>query len=914
VRTLALVVVLSASTGLVDATQSVDPSDPALTVEDRIDPIGVGDGTPDFAWRLRGASIQVAYQIQVASTEARLGGFRNVSLGAPDLWDSGRVESGASAFVPYAGAPLRSRQQAFWRVRTWDAKGPGPWSRPARFEMGLLDDSAWAGARWMWGDVPADRESHFHFRARVPASPMRVARARAYVTATHRYDLYVDGARVGFGPAFAYPEYQLYQTLDLTRAFAGTHEHLVGLTARWYGGGQGRPAGRGGVLLKLIVDYEDGTSVVLDSGPGWKVRRAEWRVPDAPVSDANFRNGEGIPVETIDAREAPPRWMERGYDDFAWTNTMDLGPHPTAPWTGPLLAQETAIDERVREPTSVRTLAPGRVVADFGKVYAARPRVVFPAGQAGAAVTVKTDYRTLPDGSLAGFAQSTKMDYAYVQRGGREGFAPFGYLGFRYVQVDFPADQAPPEVALVTRWNRLPQRLHASFESSEPMLDAVFELAVHSARYGSQEHFVDTPTREQGQFTYDAYQISRAAMRAFGERDLTQRALREFAQSQVKFHADTGKVNAVYPNGDGKRDIPDWTQSWPMWAWEYYLETGDRELVSDVFHQLLRTGEYVRSITNPATGLVDLGNDTGYKSGIVDWPNRYGYDRTTTQRTVMTLNAILVYGAIASLAGELGITYVERDFRELQRSAEQAIQRHLWDPAQSAYVDGLSADGRRSPHASQQANAMMLALGLVPDERIASVMAVVRRAGFETSPVLARFLVEAYGEHDQADALYDFLLNPKGRNFASILAAGGTFTWESWEGSAAKSENSESHAYGANAALEAIQRYVLGVTIVEPQAARVRIRPHFGPLNFAKGTVPTERGVVNVSWRATDRSADLDNWLPANVSADVEEPPAHDLDRVTKDGRPAGIRDGARFRIRDVPPGSHLFRVTRFNE
>jgi alpha-L-rhamnosidase len=895
----AIILALLLSAGPAGAAQVV-------TVEDRVEPIGVGDATPDFAWRSDGTSIQRAYQIQVASAADR--------LDAPDLWDSGRVESNASAFVPYGGAPLRSRQQAFWRVRTWDAAGPGRWSPAARFEMGLLDDAGWAGARWMWGDAPADREAHFHFRARVPASAKRVLRARAYVTATHRYDLYLDGKRVGLGPAFAYPDYQLYQTLDVTPAFADAREHVVGLTARWYGGGQGRPEARGGVLLKLVVDYADGTAAVLDSGPAWKVRRAEWRVPEAPVSAANFRNGEGIPVETIDAREAPTGWMERGYDDAAWQTAVDLGPQPVAPWTGPLLAQETAIDERSLEPVSVRTLAPGRVVADFGRVYAGRPRVVFPAGRWSASVSVTTDYRTLPDGSLAGFAQSTKMDYAYVQRGGREAFEPYGYLGFRYVQVDFPADQAPPaSFALVARWSRVPEP-HASFESSDRTLDAVFDLAVHSTRYGSQEQFVDTPTREQGQFTYDAYQISRAAHRAFGERDLTQRALREFAQSQVKFHADTGKVNAVYPNGDGRRDIPDWTQSWVMWAWEYFLETGDRELVTDLFPQLVKTGDYVKSIEDPATGLVDLGNDPGYKSGIVDWPNRYGYDRTTTQRTVMTVNAVLVYRAIASLAQALGRDDVASRFRLWQQLAEQAIERHLWDPAQSAYVDGLYADGRKSPHASQQANAMLLALGLVPEGRVAGVMAVVRRAGFETSPVLSRFLVQAYGEHDQDEALYDFLLNPKGRNFASILANGGTFTWESWEGGQAERENSESHAYGANAALEAIQRYVLGVEIVRPQASRVRIRPHFGPLTFAKGTVPTERGLVQVSWRKLAGTLELDVTVPANVIADVHVPAPVGRARMRmNDAVVVAAQEGAYLVARDVPPGSHRFRVAQID-
>jgi alpha-L-rhamnosidase len=476
------------------------------------------------------------------------------------------------------------------------------------------------------------------------------------------------------------------------------------------------------------------------------------------------------------------------------------------------------------------------------------------------------------------------------------------------VQVDFPADQPPPEsIALIARWHRLPEP-HATFRSSDPTLDAVFELAVHSARYGSQEHFVDTPTREQGQFTYDAYQISRAAMRAFGERDLTQRALREFAQSQVKFHADTGKVNAVYPNGDGKRDIPDWTQSWVMWAWEYFLETGDRELVSELLPQLVKTGEYVKSIENPTTGLVDLGNDTGYKSGIVDWPNRYDYDRTTTQRTVMTVNAVLVHRAVARLAAALGRNPEAVRFQGYADAAAAMVQRHLWDDAQDAYVDGLHADGRKSARASQQANAMILACGLAPAARRPGALAAVKRAGFSTSPVLARFLVQAYGEDRQDEALYDFLLNAKGRNFASILAQGGTFTWESWEGAAAKSENSESHAYGANAALEGIQRYVLGVEIVEPQAARVRIRPHFGPLAFAEGTVASERGPVSVAWKAD--GPELEVTLPANVVADVYVPVPGRRARLVMDDRTlATTRDGAHLVARDVRPGTHRFRV-----
>ena len=36
-----------------------------------------------------------------------------------------------------------------------------------------------------------------------------------------------------------------------------------------------------------------------------------------------------------------------------------------------------------------------------------------------------------------------------------------------------------------------------------------------------------------------------------------------------------GRLNAVYPNGDGRRDIPDFTEVYPGWVWRYYENTGD---------------------------------------------------------------------------------------------------------------------------------------------------------------------------------------------------------------------------------------------------------------------------------------------------------------------------------------------------
>ena len=110
-----------------------------------VEPIGFHDATSTLSWKLpadAGAKQQSAYRI-VAGSKAEL------LPDKPDLWDSGQVVSKESAWVPYAGKPLKSRQSVYWQVMFWDQDGKAsPWSKPARFELGLLDLADWQ-AQWI---------------------------------------------------------------------------------------------------------------------------------------------------------------------------------------------------------------------------------------------------------------------------------------------------------------------------------------------------------------------------------------------------------------------------------------------------------------------------------------------------------------------------------------------------------------------------------------------------------------------------------------------------------------------------------------------------------------------------------------------------------------------------------------------
>jgi len=119
------------------------------------EPLGLDDLHPRLSWQMESArpgAAQTAYQIAVASSPEML--RRN----HPDMWDSGRVASGISVDIPYAGAPLLPGKRNYWSTRVWDERGAAVTaSQPSWWEMGLLTALDWK-AKWISSDTAEDRE------------------------------------------------------------------------------------------------------------------------------------------------------------------------------------------------------------------------------------------------------------------------------------------------------------------------------------------------------------------------------------------------------------------------------------------------------------------------------------------------------------------------------------------------------------------------------------------------------------------------------------------------------------------------------------------------------------------------------------------------------------------------------------
>ncbi len=889
---------------LVVSLQAAAPQAPGyLRSYDKVNPVGT-DQKPYFGWFFSDpddGELQTAYQILVSTSPEQLW------AGTGDVWDSGKVLSGMQNHVEYAGRPLAAATRYYWAVRTWDKKGKaGPYSEPATFDVGLLTAADWSGAKWIRREV-TDRDDYSYFRKKMALPGKEVKRAMAYISVWHNYELFVNGSLVGKGQAYHYPQYSYYNAWDITKLMKSSGDNQFACFAHWYGGGQGRAAGAAGFLMKVVVEFADGTSQVMGTDAAWKQTR-----PEAWVPGQGTRGGEGVGfIERIDASKINKDWYQPGFNDASWAAAVEVGAHPVAPWTGELQPDLTRLVEREIAPASVRELGPGRYVIDLGRVYAGMPRITFSGGKAGDVVSMMGGYVLNEDGTVSTVQrQSTNMAYFFVLDGKTAVFQPDLYLGMRYIQVDnAPGRITAENVRFIVRYYEMdPSR--SAFHSSNETLNRVWDLMKHTILLGAQEQFVDTPTREKGAFLGDAWAQGVPAMTTMGDRAYNLRIMLEFLDSQDQYWPD-GRLNAVYPNNDGKRDIPDYTQSYLVWVWDYYMLTGNVQFLRDQYLKLRKIAEYVDAYRNPETGLIHrlAGGSGAYQFGIIDWPStmRYGYDMSAEARTVISAYAYLDYDIISRIAGVVGNEADQKLYQGKAEAMRQAINTRLLN-SEGVYIDGLMADKSQSAHVSQHANMFPLAMGIVPDAHKEKVIQAVKDRKMNVGMVTLKWLPEALGRAEQGSHLVELYTNPEWDGWAQTLARGGTATWEAWD--AEETRQSMSHPWGV-VGLLGIQQFVLGVEPLEPQYACIRVRPlDFGSsLVSAQGMLPSDRGDISVEWQRSGDAFTMSLTIPDNMTARVYVPVAgKEGTQVRANGKKVrGTAEGDYIYVGLFGSGTHRF-------
>ncbi|MEO8110232.1 MAG: family 78 glycoside hydrolase catalytic domain [Ginsengibacter sp.] len=875
-----------------------------LRTENLTNPMGIDATAPMFSWQLISAKrnvMQSAYEIKV-------------SLNNSPVWNSNKITSAQSVYVPYAGSALRSDKKYVWQVRVWDNDDKASaWSAPASFQMAMLDKSDWK-AKWIQPGFMEDsvmRPSPV-FRKEF-SSNKKIISATAYITAHGLYEAQINGKRIG--EAFLTPgwtsynkrlQYQVYDVTPLIKN--GVNAIGVTLGSGWYrgtlawGGNKDSYGKDISLLFQMNIIYSDGSEDFVLSNENWKSSTGEIRYSE-------IYNGE-----IIDARDEKKGWMLAGYDDAKWSNAKVENfsfDNLLATHNEPVKKHETF------KPIRIFTTPKGEKVMDFGQNLVGWV-VLKVNGRAGDSITISHAEVLDKEGNFyTDNLRAAKAQDTYVLKGGEEEiFEPhFTWHGFQYIKVEgYPGELKTENFTAVALYSDM--KPSGTFTSSNALINQL----QHNIQWGQKGNFLDVPTDcpqrdERLGWTGDAQVFSRTASFNMDVNNFFAKWMKDVAADQYS----TGSVPFVVPNvlGPNSGGSAGWADVATIIPWNIYLAYGNKKILEQQYASMKDWVEYMHTKSNE-----NLWN-TGFHFG--DWlfyrPDDDNDGRAAVTDKYLIAQCFYAHSTrlLINAAKVLGKTDDVESYSALLQKIKDAFVKEYMTPngrlvsgTQTAYVLALNFD--MLPEALRTQAAKRLA------DNIASYGNHLT-TGFLGTPYLCHVLTR-FGYNDVA---YKLLLQDTYPSWLYPVKMGATTIWERWDGEKPDGTfetpgmNSFNH-YSYGAIGDWMYRKMVGLDTYEDGVGykHIKVQPHIGGgFTSALASLQTYYGKLSNSWKVDEDGILMDVEIPANTTATIYVPAAN-VDDVMESGKKlkdineiktAGSQDG--YVVLNVGSGEYHFSVKK---
>lgn len=540
------------------------------------------------------------------------------------------------------------------------------------------------------------------------------------------------------------------------------------------------------------------------------------------------------------------------------------------------------------------------VVVDFGTVVTGRIRITLEGVRDGMVdlgyVERLTDGRVIPN-------MGSRYADRYIMRDGPQTWEPFNWKAFRYVLLTFRNCFRPVKLDSVSiNFSSYPVGNRGAFETSDDLLNKIWEASRYTLQLNMQDAFMDCPWREQRQWVEDGRMELLVNYYAFGDTKLPARFLRQVAHSQQP----DGMVAAYYPAPP--RIVADDCLEWVLMVWDYYMHTGDRALIEELYPV----------ITKLIAGF-ELYLNSNHLLGEMPYSILFDLMAPADYRGVTTgLNAVFYAGlrAAANMGRVLGDTDRVQHYEALAGRVRESLNGNLWSAEKGAYADSRWPDGRLSDLVTQMSNGMALFAEIPPAERIQQMVPYIldpRHSVPEASPFGMGFLLPALFNHGYGKEGLKIIRD----KYGFMIREGATTIWEYWRydgdprsGRWAGFPRAVAHAGGTIAGYE-LQKSILGVAPIKPGFEEFAVNPELFDLAWAKGVVPSVRGDIAVSWQRAGKGLTLRVKVPPATTADVGVPtlglanPQVKVNGSFPKAKPSA--DRLHFR---VSTGEHTFELT----
>jgi alpha-L-rhamnosidase len=744
---------------------------------------------------------------------------------------------------------------------------------------------------------------HFRHALELPSVP---ASYTVRVSADNRFILYVNGKRVGDGPARGDLTHWRYERFDIAPYLRSGH-NLVTATVWNFG------------IYAPVAQMSDRTAFLLESeaiGPtdistpdGWLVEEESGQHPldrSSVTIKTYFASGPG---EEIDAAKYDWNWNSdtpganwvpaaspMRDSIFAGTNhahsadTTGDNPWGLVPDELPKMEYSgISVGQVVRTDIAKGQHVPGEpgkinmTIQTTDSAFGAFPQssVTIPAAKH---IHLLLDRKTLttayPELTVSGgkgshivFTYSEALYDKNEHKGDRDeiagrkalgltdsflpdggqhrAFVPLWWRTWRYLDLDITTSSEPLTLeSLKANFTAYPFDERAKFDSGDPDLAKIWEISWRTARDDAHETYMDTPYYEQLQYVGDTRIQALISYTVAGDDRLGRQAITAFDQSRIP----EGITRSRYPS-NLPQNIPTFSLLWIGMLHDYWMYRPDSKFVSDKLQGTRDVLNWFARYEQP-DGLLE---ELPWWS-FIDWVPS-GEIPTYDEHAESCVTTLQYLGALieaADLERNLGDSALAMRYQTRIDHIRPNLTSKCWVASR-----GLLADNPGQKNFNQQANILGILYDVIPKDRQQEVLRRMLAIEPGTTPdgVLAAsyyfryYLARALDHAGMAD---DYLksLDPWRKLLPLHFS-----TWPEIPGDT----RSDSHAWSAHPIYDMLT-LVAGVEPASPGFATVRVAPHLGSLDHLSATFPHTMGDIQVEYHRDSSGLTASVTLPGTLT------------------------------------------------
>lgn len=402
---------------------------------------------------------------------------------------------------------------------------------------------------------------------------------------------------------------------------------------------------------------------------------------------------------------------------------------------------------------------------------------------------------------------------------------------YRYVYLTKDAGVKLDEVSMLYEY--LPVEYRGTFRCNDEQLNRIWDIGAYTMHLTTREFFIDGIKRDRWVWSGDAIQSYLMNYYLFFDSHNVKRTIWLLAgKDPVTSHLNT---------------IMDYTFYWFMSIYDYYMYSGDREFVEQVYPRMQSIMQYVLGRTN-ANGMVEgMTGDWVF----VDWADGY-----LDKKGELSFEQILFCKSLETMALCAGLTGDDegRDrYEALATDLRSKLIPSFWDADKQALVHNR-INGTKSEAVTRYANMFATFFGYLDEDKQQAIKHSVLLNDEIlkiTTPYMRFYELEALcalGEHEA-------VMREMKAYWGGMLDQGATSFWEKYNPQESGIQHlamygrpygkSLCHAWGASP-IYLLGKYYVGVRPVKQGYEEFAITPTLGGLKWMESTVPTPGGDIRV--------------------------------------------------------------------